>query len=117
MKKIILIAFLTSIAFCKVQAQTANELMGKWKLVKWTKNGKDKTVADSTYQVFNDKNKFISIMEGKEHKGKWKLSDDNKTLTIRSGIISVKFRIDQFDQKRRVITADELGTLEYQKVD
>jgi hypothetical protein len=100
-----------------VQAQTATEILGKWKLVKWTKNGKEKTVADSTFQIFNENNKFISVAEGKEHKGKWKLSADNKTLTIRSGVFVIPFTVDQFDPKKRVITTDQLGTLEYVKVD
>jgi len=60
---------------------------------------------------------FNSVIGDKEPKGKWKLSKDNKMLTIRSGIFTVDFRIDYFDAKRRVITADQLGTLEYEKVD
>jgi hypothetical protein len=60
---------------------------------------------------------FVSVTEGKEHKGKWKLSKDTQTLTIRSGMFTVNFKIDKFDQKTRVITADQVGTLEYKKVE
>lgn len=117
--------FLLALAFCliagSVNAQTANELIGKWKLVKWTKKGKEKDIlsefkTDQVYQVFAEKNKFISINGDKQHKGKWKLSKDNKILTIRSGIFVINSRIDYFDTKKRVITSDELGTLEYEKV-
>ncbi|RYY32958.1 MAG: hypothetical protein EOP46_17680 [Sphingobacteriaceae bacterium] len=117
MKKLLLLTFLSGITIFTVNAQTSAELVGKWKLVKWTKKGKAKEVPDSTYQVFKDNNQFISLAEGKEHKGKWKLSKDNKMLTIRSGIFNVPFSIDYFDAKRRVITTDQMGTLEYQKVE
>lgn len=119
MKKLALITIFFAMVAGSAKAQTATELLGKWKLVKWTtKNGKDKPVNDSTFQVFKEKNQFISILDGKEHKGKWKLNKDNTVLTIRSGlVIKVDFKIDYFDSKKRSITADELGTLEYVKVD
>ncbi|MBD1362639.1 lipocalin family protein [Mucilaginibacter sp. ZT4R22] len=118
MKNVFLLAAISTMLTFSVKAQTATELLGKWKLVKWTsQNGKDKEVKDSTFQVFNDKNKFVSIYEGKETGGKWKLSKNNDKLTIRSGIITVNFKIDYFDTKKRIITSDQLGTLEYQKVE
>lgn len=117
--------FLLALAFCltagSVNAQTANELIGKWKLVKWTKKGKEKDIlsefkTDQVYQVFQEKGKFISINGDKQHKGKWKLSKDNMILTIRSGIFVINSKIDYFDTKKRIITSDEVGTLEYEKV-
>lgn len=117
--------FLIVLAFCLVvsiaKAQTANELIGKWKLVKWTKKGKEKDIlsefkTDQVYQVFQEKSKFISVVGDKEHKGKWKLSKDNMILTIRSGIFVINSKVDYFDTKKRIITSDELGTLEYEKV-
>lgn len=118
MKRVFAIVFISIVTVYGAQAQTAKELLGKWKLVKWTNRGKEKSFPDSTYQVFKDGNEFISISEGKEHKGKWKLSKDNNMLTIRSGlIIVVDFKFDYFDSKKRIITADQVGTLEYEKVD
>ncbi len=121
MKRMFLLAFAFCLLTGTVNAQTANELIGKWKLVKWTKKGKEKNIlsefkTDQVYQVFQEKNKFISINGDKQHKGKWKLSKDNTILTIRSGVFVVNSKIDYFDTKKRIITSDELGTLEYEKV-
>lgn len=105
------------------QAQTSKELLGKWKLVKFTQHGKEKDIAstfksDEVFQVFLDNGKFQSIVGGEVHKSKWKLSKDNSELTIISSlIVPIKFHIDYFDSKKRVITSDILGTLEYQKVE
>lgn len=118
--KLLLIAALTFFVL-NAKAQTATELIGKWKLVKWTKNGKEKDImtefkTTEVYQVFQDDGRFISVIGEEERKSKWKLSADNKKLTIRSGIITVPFSIDYFDSKKRVITTDAMGTLEYEKV-
>ncbi|OXG07082.1 lipocalin-like protein [Flavobacterium araucananum] len=119
MKKLILLLFciygLTS------YSQTSTELIGKWKLVKWTQKGKEKNIqeyykTDQVYQVFEDNNLFQSLVGDKTHKGKWKLSNNNDELTIISGIFTVPFKIDYFDSKKRIITTDQLGTLEYEKV-
>lgn len=117
MKRIWLLIIVASFAMGKAKAQTATELLGKWKLVKWTSIGKDKAVDGATFQIFRGKDEFVSVAEGKEHKGKWKLSKDNQTLTIRSGLFTVKFSIDQFDKKKRVISSNQVGTLEYEKVE
>jgi len=122
MKRTLITLLVCCFAVCGTQAQTANELLGKWKLVKWTKKGKEKNIisefkTDSVYQVFKDKSEFISVVGSTERKSKWKLSADNSTLTIRSGIITVPFSIDEFTPKKRVITSKELGTLTYEKVD
>ncbi|WP_293907174.1 MULTISPECIES: hypothetical protein [unclassified Sphingobacterium] len=61
--------------------------------------------------------KFQGIHNGDSRNGKWKLSDDNKTLTIKISIISIKFKIESFDEKKRVISSDKTGTLEYEKVE
>nr|WP_121271672.1 lipocalin family protein [Pedobacter schmidteae] len=122
MKHLLLLIFSFFLFSVNVNAQTSAELIGKWKLVKWTKKGKEKDIlkefkTDQVYQVFKDDNKFISVNGEKENKGKWKLSKENDILTIRSGIFVVDFHVDYFDAKKRIITADEVGTLEYEKVE
>ncbi|KPE52702.1 lipocalin-like domain-containing protein [Chryseobacterium indologenes] len=97
-------------------AQTSKELIGKWKLVKETKNGVEKA-PENTYQVFLEGGKFQGINGDSSRKGKWKLSDDNKTLTISISVISLPFTVDYFDAKKRIISNDKTGTLEYVKVD
>lgn len=104
-------------------AQTSKELLGKWQLVKLTQHGEEKDLAavfktDKVFQVFHEKGKFESIVDGETHESKWKLSKDNKELTITSTlIIPIKFHIDYFDAKKRVITSKLIGTLEYKKVE
>lgn len=62
--------------------------------------------------------KFQSIVGGEPHKSKWKLSKDNSELIIISSlIVPIKFHIDYFDSKKRIIISEILGTLEYQKVE
>ena len=106
-----------------MQAQTSKELLGKWKLVKFTQHGKERDIAstfksDQVFQVFLPNGKFESIVGGEIHKSRWKLSKDNSELTIISTLIlPIKFHIDYFDSKKRIITSDILGTLEYQKVE
>ena len=115
MKLSILILFCT-FGFAS-HAQTANELIGKWKLIKeTTTTGKVKT-PENTFQVFIKGGEFQGISGKDSRKGKWKLSEDNKTLTIKISIISIKFNVDYFDAKKRIITSDKIGTLEYQKVE
>jgi heat shock protein HslJ len=96
-------------------AQTSKELIGKWKLIKQTQNGEVKTPRD-TYQVFMEGGKFQGINGDNSRTGKWTLSDDNKELTIRISIVSIKFTVDFFDEKKRIISSDKTGTLEYEKV-
>jgi len=105
-----------------LQAQTEKELIGKWKLVKMTKDGEEKDIkkefkTDEVYQVFKEDHKFEGLNGDKSRSGKWSLSDDNKELKITISIVSVKFKIDYFDAKRRVITSGQTGTLEYNKVE
>lgn len=97
-------------------AQTSKELIGKWKLVKETKGGIVKT-PEEVYQVFLDNGVFKGINGDNSRMGKWKLSDDNKELTIKISIISIKFSVDYFDAKKRIISSDKTGTLEYMKVE
>lgn len=118
MKKII---FLFLLAGFSANAQTATELLGKWQLVKWIEHGKEKDMVsyfktDQVFQVFSEKNVFQSLIGEEVHKGKWKLSKDNAELTINSGIIPVKFKIDYFDAEKRVISSDIMGTLTYKKI-
>lgn len=109
------ILFLVFFAAFTANAQTSKELIGKWKLVKLTKDGEVKTPKD-TYQVFIEGGKFQGINGENSRNGKWKLSSDNKELTIKISIISVKFTVDYFDAKKRIISSDKTGTLEYEKV-
>lgn len=96
-------------------SQTSKELIGKWKLVKQTKDGKV-TTPEETYQIFMDGGTFQGISGKNSRKGKWKLSDDNKVLTVKISIISITFKVDQFDAKKRIISSDKTGTLEYEKI-
>jgi heat shock protein HslJ len=112
--------FIAVLSFCMISlvstAQTSKELIGKWKLVKQTQDGVVKTPKD-TYQVFMEGGVFKGIAGDNSRKGKWKLSDDNKELKIKISIISFTFSVDYFDAKKRVITNDKTGTLEYEKVE
>jgi hypothetical protein len=113
--KLLITLFLCVIGFVG-QAQTSKELIGKWKLVKETKDGVVKTPTD-VYQVFMEGGEFKGINGDNSRKGKWKLSDDNKKLTIKISIISIAFTVDYFDGKKRTISSDKTGTLEYEKVE
>jgi hypothetical protein len=119
MKKLIL-AFVFLIGL-SASAQTSKELIGKWQLVKWTKNGKEKSIekrfkTDQVFQVFKENGDFESVIGDESHKAKWKLSKDNSQLTIISVILPVVFTINSFDSQKRVITNPEVGTFEYKKV-
>lgn len=102
-------------------AQTSKELIGKWQLVKWVQNDKEKDIAsyfktDQVFQVFQEGNEFHSLIGEETHKGKWKLSKDNSELTINAGLLPVKFKIDYFDANKRVVSTLQLGSFEYKKV-
>lgn len=120
-KAFALIALLFAMA--SVNAQTAEQLVGKWKLVKFTKNGKDQDIqkkfkTTEVYQVFDANGDFHSLIANETHNGKWSLSKDNKELKITVGVIvSETFKIEYFDAKKRVISLALLGTLEYEKVE
>ncbi|MDQ1164739.1 hypothetical protein [Flavobacterium sp. SORGH_AS_0622] len=119
MRKLIL-AFVLLIGL-SANAQTSKELIGKWQLVKWTKNGKDKNIqeyykTDQVFQVFKENGDFESLVGDESHKAKWKLSKDNKELTIIAILMPVKFSIDYFDTQKRIITTPQIGTFEYKKV-
>ncbi len=119
MKKLLL-AFVFLIGL-SASAQTSKELIGKWQLVKWTKNGKEKNIqdrfkTDQVFQVFKENGDFESVIGDESHKAKWKLSNDNSRLTIISVILPVEFTINSFDSEKRVITNAQVGTFEYKKV-
>lgn len=101
-------------------AQTAKELIGKWKLIRWTgPDGKDRDIktyfkTDQVFQVFKGGDEFESVNGEKVNKGKWKLSHDNKKLTIKSGIIITDFTIDTFNENKRIMTS-QFGVMEYVK--
>jgi hypothetical protein len=119
MKKLIFsLLFLIGLS---VSAQTSKELIGKWQMVKWTKNGKEKDIkkrfkTDQVFQVFKENGDFESVIGEESHKAKWKLSDDNSQLTIISVILPVVFTVNSFDSQKRVITNTQVGTFEYKKV-
>jgi len=119
MKKLLFaIVFLFGLS---ASAQTSKELIGKWQLVKWTKNGKEKNIqerfkTDQVFQVFKENGDFESVIGEESHKAKWKLSKDNTHLTIISVILPVEFTINFFDIQKRVITNPQVGTFEYKKV-
>ena len=120
MKKILFLLFIAFSALT-VNAQTSKELVGKWQLVKLTKNGKEKDLnevykTDQVYQVFTEDGKFQGIVGDKSTNGKWKLSKDNKQLTVTVDLIPVKFQIEYFDNTKRIISHEQVGTLEYKKV-
>lgn len=121
MKKIVLLALIALTSF-SIRAQTSKELIGKWQLVKFTKNGKnqdikDKFKSDQVFQLFKEDNKFTGIVGDKSTNGKWKLSKENDALTVTVNLIPVKFEIDYFDSKKRIISNYQIGTLEYKKID
>lgn len=120
MRKIVFLLLISLAAFT-VNAQTSKELIGKWQLVKLTKKGKEKSLqdvykTDQVFQVFSEDGKFQGIVGEKSAKGRWKLSKDNKVLTVTVDLIPVKFQIDYFDKDKRIISHEQLGTLEYKKV-
>ncbi|PAM93126.1 hypothetical protein B4N84_19260 [Flavobacterium sp. IR1] len=120
MKKII-IAFIILVGL-SVNAQTSKELIGKWKLVKWTKKGKEKNIqeyfkTDQVFQIFMENGEFNSLVGDESHKAKWKLSSDNKELTIIAILLPISFTIDYFDAQKRVISSPQMGTLEYKKIE
>jgi hypothetical protein len=120
MKKIIFSLLVLFVVF--TNAQTKTELLGKWQLIRWVQNGKEKDIAstfhtDQVYQVFNDDNTFESINGNEVHNGKWKLSNDATNLTITTTIMPIKFTIDYFDAKKRITTYKGLGTFTYKKIE
>ncbi|MBC9914996.1 hypothetical protein [Chitinophaga varians] len=114
MKQLFLLLVLT-VAGLVTKAQTSKELIGKWKLVKETKDGVV-TEPKDTYQVFVEGGVFQGINGSKSRKGSWTLSPENDYLTIKISIISLKFKVEYFDARKRIISNDKTGTLEYEKV-
>lgn len=120
MKRIVLL-FMMLLAVGTVNAQTSKELVGKWQLVKWTHNDKEKDIkdyykTDQVYQIFMPDGKFESHIGDEVHNGKWNLSKDNKELVIKNALIPVKFQIDYFTADKRIITYPQLGSFEYKKI-
>ncbi|HMC85997.1 MAG TPA: lipocalin family protein [Chitinophagaceae bacterium] len=119
MKKFIaslMLMFLISSSY----AQTAKELIGKWKLSSWTMNGKPMDIESvfktkEVFQVFKEGNQFESIVGSKVTKGTWDLSNDNKKLSIHEAGENAVFTINTFDEKNRSITSPDVGTMIYVK--
>lgn len=102
-------------------SQASKDLIGKWQLVKITKNGTEKSIkeqfkSDQVYQVFEEGGKFEGIIAEESINGKWKLSKDDKILTVTVKLIPVKFNLEYIDASKRIIYHKQLGTLEYKKV-
>lgn len=121
MKTIVLLFMTLFITAGTVTAQTSKELVGKWQLVKWTHNNKEKDIkdyfkTDQVYQIFMEDGKFDSKIGDELHHGKWSLSKDNKELVIKNALIPVKFQIDYFTAEKRIITYPQLGSFEYKKI-
>lgn len=120
MKKIIFL-FLFFFTVAGINAQSSKELVGKWQLVKQTKDGVDKDLkeqfkTDQVFQTFYEDGKFVGIVGDKSTKGKWKLSKESKELTITVDMVPVKFTVDYLDSKKRIISHKQVGTLEYKKI-
>lgn len=119
MKKVILI--LLCLFGLSVSAQTQNELVGKWILVKWTKNGRTQNIKEQykttqVLQIFKENGDFESRIGSESTYSKWKLTKNNSELIIVDSIVSITSSIDYFDAKKRVISTPELGTFEYKKI-
>ncbi|SNR62314.1 hypothetical protein [Flavobacterium sp. ov086] len=118
MKKVILI-FICLIGL-SVSAQTQKELVGKWMLVKWTKNGRTQNIKEyfkttQVLQIFEENGDFENRIGSDSQYSKWKLSKNDSELIIADDRVSITSSIDYFDAKKRVITS-ELGTFEYKKI-
>lgn len=121
MKTIVLLFMTLFLTAGTVTAQTSKELVGKWQLVKWTHNNKEKDIkdyfkTDQVYQIFMEDGKFDSKIGDELHHGKWSLSKDNKELVIKNALIPVKFQIDYFTADKRIMTYPQLGSFEYKKI-
>ncbi len=119
MKKVILI-FICLIGL-SVSAQTQNELVGKWILVKWTKNGRTQDIkanfkTTQVLQIFSANGDFESRIGSESTYSKWKLTKDNSELVVVDSAVSITSSIDYFDPKKRVISTPEMGTFEYKKI-
>lgn len=82
-------------SFFLSKAQTSQQLFGKWQLVKWVKNGKEKDInsyfkTDQVYQVFKDDRTYESINGRDIHTGKWHFSNDNTELTLTTSLIPIQ---------------------------
>jgi len=118
MKKVILI-FICLIGL-SVSAQTQKELVGKWMLVKWTKNGRTQNIKEyfkttQVLQIFEENGDFENRIGSDSQYSKWKLSKNDSELIIADDRVSITSSIDYFDAKKRIITS-ELGTFEYKKI-
>lgn len=120
MKKFLAIAVILFSALT-THAQSAKDLIGKWKLVSWTMSGNEMNIneffkTNDVYQVFNQDKSFESIVGNNSNKGTWNLSGDGKVLTIKvEGQKKAIFNVDHLDASKRIITEQKLGTLTYQK--
>ncbi|MCM5663605.1 lipocalin family protein [Galbibacter mesophilus] len=116
-----LMIIICSLFLYSAHAQTEQDMVGTWKLVKFTKpNGKEKSIKKEfgtaeVYQVFEENHDFTSKIGNETYPGTWKLTKDNKELQIDSGSGPLKFKVEHLDSEKRIISNGMLGTLEYMK--
>jgi len=115
------IALMILIIGLSLNAQGPAELSGKWKLVKWEKDGKIQDIAahfktDQVFQVFSQDGNYQEITADRTLNGTWKLSHDRRKLTTNAGLLPTHYKIDYFDAKRRILTQEGMGTYTFEKV-
>ncbi|QLE02920.1 lipocalin family protein [Galbibacter sp. BG1] len=109
--------------FLTVNAQADKEIVGKWKLVKFTKpSGKEKAIkkefgSGEVYQIFEANHDFKSTIGNKEYSGTWKIVKNGQELQIDTGSGPLKFKLVYMDAEKRTISNGMLGTLDYVKVE
>lgn len=116
MKRAVVVLIFTCLA-CVAYGQTSKELIGKWRMISETKEGMTKEPKEPTFQVFFADGVFEGIVGEKSRKGKWTLSENNQLLTVKISVINVKFKVEYFDAKKRIISHETMGTLTYEKVE
>lgn len=119
MKKIIALVIL--FLGLSVNAQGPAELLGKWKLVKWEKDGKSQNISahyktDQVFQIFKQDGVFQDVVGKQIVDGTWKFSHDRRKLITDAGLLPTNYKIDFFDSKRRILTQEGMGTFTFEKV-
>ena len=100
-KKVLFTLLFVSIAASNLNAQTSDQLIGKWVFKKALNEGIDENamaymkaeVIDKWKFEFNKNGEFKTSMPGEKETGTWKLSPDSKTLIL-SGIEENPFRFN-----------------------
>lgn len=128
MKKVILIVAVLLGVHSGIQAQEISEkaLIGKWQLAFIDAEGQkvETSLAFGTDQVFQEykaQNEFVSFFGNETDKGKWKISDDKKSIVISvQGSPDTVFKVISFKGKTMSLEFTEQGeklVLNYKKVE